>query len=82
MCKHRIVRSPLSCGVRGLIVGSWVGLALGVTYSVGGFFVDLFTVGLNLGTLMAFGALIGMPLISALPGLVLGTLIGLIRRDR
>ena len=71
--------SPLSYEFRGLVIGAWSGLALGVTYSVGGFFIDLLTVGLNFGTLMAFGALVGMPLISALLGFLIGKLIGLIK---
>jgi len=49
-----------------------VGLAAGILYSVGGFFVDLFTIGLNLGTALAFGALVGMPVIFAAAGLVVG----------
>jgi hypothetical protein len=49
---------------------------LGLLYSVGGFFVDLFTIGLNQGTLLAFGALIGMPLIFAAAGFALGALYG------
>jgi hypothetical protein len=73
--RNRNASSPLSWKFRGLAVGAWSGLALGVTYSVGGFFVDLLTTGLNLGTLMAFGALIGMPLISALLGFLLGALL-------
>ena len=73
--RNRNESSPLSWKFRGLVVGAWSGLALGVTYSVGGFFVDLLTTGLNLGTLMAFGALIGMPLISALLGFLLGALL-------
>ena len=51
-----------------------VGLAFGVLYSVGGFFVDLFTTGLNWGTAMAFGALIGMPVIFGALGFCLGAL--------
>ena len=70
----------MSWEFRGLVVGAWSGLALGVTYSVGGFFVDLLTIGLNLGTLMAFGALIGMPLISALLGFLLGALLDVLKQ--
>ena len=51
-----------------------VGLACGVLYSVGGFFVDLFTVGLNWGTAMAFGALVGMPVIFGAIGFCFGAL--------
>ena len=77
--RNENANSPLSYEFRGLVTGAWSGLALGVTYSVGGFFIDLLTVGLNLGTLMAFGALVGMPLISALLGFLIGKLIGLIK---
>jgi hypothetical protein len=59
---------------------AYLGLVCGVLYSVGGFFVDLFTRGLNLGTLMAFGALVGMPAISAAFGFVGGALIALLVR--
>ena len=48
------------------------GLLAGVLYSVGGLIVDLFTVGLNCGTSLAFLALVGMPIIFAAIGLVVG----------
>ena len=47
-----------------------VGLLLGVVYSIGGLFTDLFTIGLNFGTLLAFCALVVMPLIAAAFGFV------------
>ncbi|NNF00592.1 MAG: hypothetical protein HKN25_16355 [Pyrinomonadaceae bacterium] len=50
----------------------YVGLCAGILYSFGGFFYDLFTIGLNWGTLLAFGALVGMPAIFAVFGFVLG----------
>ncbi len=56
---------------------AWLGLAAGVLYSVGGFFVDLLTVGLNWGTALAFGALVGMPVIFGALGFVGGALIAL-----
>lgn len=40
---------------------AYLGLACGVLYSVGGLVYDLLTIGLNWGTAMAFGALVGMP---------------------
>ncbi len=59
-----------------------LGLLAGLLYSLGGFFIDLFvtlnlittteTPGLSYGTVLAFGALIGMPLIGAICGLILG----------
>ncbi|SVC10175.1 uncharacterized protein METZ01_LOCUS263029, partial [marine metagenome] len=48
------------------ILFSYVGLLCGILYSFGGFIYDLATTGsLNLGTALAFFALIGMPLIFA-----------------
>ena len=66
------------------ILGALIGLVLGVIYSFGGFLVDLLvtlgwissseTPGLSVGTILAFGALIGMPLIGLLVGFLLGIL--------
>ena len=55
-----------------------VGLGMGILYSVGGFFVDLFTIGLNWGTVLAFGALVGMPLIFGAAGFCVGLVTALI----
>lgn len=57
--------------------GAYVGIVCGVLYSFGGFVVDLLTVGLNWGTAMAFGALLGMPVIFCFLGFVLGAFIDL-----
>lgn len=57
---------------------AYVGLACGIVYSVGGLVYDLATIGLNWGTLLAFGALIGMPLLFAAVGFVGGALVGLV----
>jgi hypothetical protein len=54
---------------------AFVGLACGVLYSVGGLVVDLLTIGLNRGTLMAFGALVGMPIIFGSVGFLAGVLV-------
>lgn len=63
-----------------------IGMLLGVLYSFGGFLIDALvtleflspeamgTPGLSMGTALAFGALVGMPLI----GLVLGFVTGLL----
>lgn len=62
-------------------VAGWsalLGLAFGVLYSFGGFFYDLLTTGLNWGTAMAFGALVGMPLIFWVVGFSLGALIAIV----
>jgi len=50
-----------------------VGLIAGILYSFGGAIYDVFTTGsVNLGTALAFLALIGMPLIFAIPGFIVG----------
>lgn len=56
------------------LFGAFVGLLFGIAYSVGGFFVDLATTGLNHGTALAFGALLGMPAIFLAIGAVAGVL--------
>jgi hypothetical protein len=45
-------------------------------YSFGGLIVDLFTIGLNRGTALAFLALLGMPAIFALVGQFAGFVLG------
>jgi hypothetical protein len=55
-------------------LGALIGLALGLLYSIGGFFLDLSTTGLNAGTAMAFGAILGMPLMFGGAGFLLGLL--------
>ena len=67
-----------------------LGLICGIFYSFGGLLIDalvsigvlssetMSTSGLGLGTLLAFGALIGMPVIFAIFGWVLGLLEGLL----
>jgi hypothetical protein len=69
------------------ILGFIVGLIAGIIYGIGGFIVDAFvtlgylssttweTPGLSYGTVLAMGALIGMPIIFAIIAFVL-TLIG------
>ena len=49
-----------------------LGFLTGVLYSFGGFLVELSTGTLNSGTALAFLALIGMPLLFGLTGLVTG----------
>ena len=68
--------------------GALIGLVLGIIYSVGGLIVDASvtlgwitsaeTPGLSWGTVLAFGALIGMPIIFAIPGVVLGAIAALV----
>jgi len=59
---------------------AYLGFVCGVLYSFGGFFFDLLTSGLNWGTAMAFGALVGMPVVFGAFGFVLGALIDLMNR--
>jgi len=66
------------------VLMAFVGLVAGIFYSFGGLVIDLLvtielvssasvsTPGLSLGTVLAFGAMIGMPIIFAMFGFVLG----------
>jgi hypothetical protein len=56
------------------IVMAIAGLIAGILYAFGGFIYELFTGTLNSGTVLAFGALIGMPVIFAAFGFVAGAL--------
>ena len=67
----------------GGMAGVALGLVLGVIYAFGGLLIDLFTIGINPGTWMAFGALFGMPALFGAGGAVLGAVVGgLIRITR
>lgn len=65
----------------------FIGLILGILYSFGGLLVDLLvtlgivttneTPGLSYGTVLAFGALIGMPAIGIVFGFIAGFIIGI-----
>ena len=59
---------------------AWTGFVCGVAYSFGGLVVDLFTIGLNWGTALAFMALVLMPVISATLGFLVGALFALVVR--
>ena len=64
------------------VLGALIGLIAGILYSFGGFIIDVLvtigwvvtseTPGLSYGTVFAFGALIGMPLIGAIIGFIVG----------
>ena len=64
------------------VIGGFAGLGAGILYSFGGLIIDTLvsigwittteTPGLSFGTVLAFGALIGMPLIFAVFGFVAG----------
>jgi len=63
-------------------LGAIIGLICGILYSFGGLIIDALvtmgwmttseTPGLSFGTLLAFGALIGMPIIFSIAGYLLG----------
>lgn len=65
-----------------------LGLIAGVLYGVGGFIIDVLvslewittteTPGLSYGTVLAFGALVGMPIIGLVIGFVMGIVEGVI----
>jgi hypothetical protein len=54
------------------VLTAFIGIIAGIFYSFGGLIIDLSTVGLNDGTALAFLALIGMPVIFAVIGFVIG----------
>ena len=51
---------------------SLIGLIAGVIYSFGGALYDFMTIGINTGTVLAFLALVGMPLLFAATGFIIG----------
>jgi len=57
---------------------SLFGLLIGLLYSIGGLIADLLTIGLNAGTAMAFGAIITLPVLCGILGMVIGLLAELI----
>lgn len=77
MKAERVGEHLLEVAVRLAKWGAILGVVCGLLYSVGGFFVDLFTTGLNRGTALAFGALVGMPAILGVVGFLLGVFLGL-----
>ena len=64
------------------VIGALIGLVIGIFYSFGGLLIDILvtigwissqeTPGLSYGTVLAFGALIGMPIIFAIFGFIVG----------
>ena len=68
------------------VLGVLIGFLCGLFYSVGGFLIDALVSmeflssapGLSYGTLLAFGALIGMPLLLGAAGFLLGLVAGLL----
>ena len=54
------------------VLMSLLGLIAGIVYSFGGAIYDIFSTGINWGTALAFFALIGMPIIFAAFGFIIG----------
>jgi hypothetical protein len=79
---------PLTLIKLHVVVMGFIGLIAGILYSFGGLLIDTLvtlgwvvtseTPGLSYGTFLAFGALIGMPLIFAIAGLISGIIIALV----
>ena len=57
---------------------SVAGLLLGLFYAVRGLIIDLLTIGLNEGMTMAFGAIIVLPVLFGVFGIILGSLLELL----
>ena len=55
-----------------------VGLLLGLFYAAGGLIIDLFTIGLNLGTALALGAIIALPVLFGAFGVIVDFVIKLV----
>ncbi|WGS64944.1 hypothetical protein [Marinitoga aeolica] len=60
------------------IVLGFIGMVLGILYSFGGLIYDIIHNSVGYGTLLAFLALIGMPLIFSIFGFLLGLFVGII----
>lgn len=76
--------NPLTFAKFQALLLALLGLLAGIIYAFGGLTIDTLvtlelitsseTPGLSTGTLLAFGALIGMPLIGAMLGLIIGVM--------
>lgn len=64
---------------KGARAGAIAGFGLGIVYFVGGFIIDLLTIGLNSGTALAFLALLGMPAIFGTAGFLVGLIFSIFR---
>jgi hypothetical protein len=86
MKKPKIINTLHFAKIHAVVLG-FLGLIAGILYSFGGFIIDALvsigwissssasTPGLSLGTLLAFQALIGMPILFAIFGFFAGALI-------
>jgi hypothetical protein len=83
MAKLKRINVPSLAKLQAVLT-AFVGLVAGILYSFGGLIIDLLvsigwmssasaaTPGLSYGTVLAFGALVGMPIIFAAFGFILG----------
>ena len=55
-----------------------VGLLLGLFYAAENLIIDLFTIGLNLGTALALGAIIALPVLFGAVGVIVDFVIKLV----
>ena len=85
MARARRLQVLMSAKIVG-VVTTYLGLVAGILYSFGGFFYELVSGTLNTGTVLGFGALVGMPVAFGMAGVVVGavgaTLYNLIGRIR
>ncbi len=78
MARLKKIRVLSLAKLQGILL-AYVGLLCGILYSFGGFIYDLVTTGsLNLGTALAFFALVGMPLSFASFGFVAGLILAVL----
>ena len=85
---HRKKINPLKLAKFHAIIFAIIGLLCGFVYSFGGLIIDVLvslnwyntveTPGLSYGTVLAFGALIGMPLLFAICGYIFGVIEALV----
>ena len=78
MARLKKIRILSLAKLQGILL-AYVGLLCGILYSFGGLIYDLVTTGsLNLGTALAFFALVGMPLSFASFGFVTGLILAVL----
>ena len=72
MARLKKIRVLSLAKLQGVLL-AYVGLVCGILYSFGGFIYDVVTTGsVNLGTALAFFAIIGMPIIFSTFGFITG----------
>jgi hypothetical protein len=73
MVKFKRLGILSSAKLQAILMG-FIGLIAGILYSFGGAIYDVFTIGLNGGTALAFLALLGMPILAATFGFITGVI--------